>query len=471
MVCMSQTEQIKPAALEQTADADKSVQGFSSAHLLAEFAKSAIQTGLITPLWNGAAGAISLGHLPQVSIVDSEAARTNSAEATAQTLGTVAGLAADAFLLSKLHGLLFRGGTAAAESAGLHLGEQKSFSRSLLSERSLSLLAKEPETLAGERRFPSVSEQSSAQDSPIARIKRHIADEASPGAQYIARVIKENDVTVVGEFHNKKVPSLHRQLGVEALSELPAGSILAVEFPASFRPIFEEFNAAEPGSDFNLSSPLAKSLNDPKALEFLRVMPHDNPEILDLWKSVRDGGSRVIPIDSNFDTYGGKFTALSREKMLADQVVALHRENVGKPVVAWAGNYHAAYTNVHDVPSFAQQIAQASEFVSGRSKLSTIYSQIAEIETMSQPLYAVAKDLSEPLAFPTFRSKPVAEQPFANVSVVSPSQAGENGINVKLGDYDHAVMYPPATSDQARPFFRKRFDNKHLVEDRIEEGT
>ncbi len=153
--------------------------------------------------------------------------------------------------------------------------------------------------------------------------------------------------------------------------------------------------------------------------------------------------------------------------MLADQVVALHRENVGKPVVAWTGNYHAALTNVHDVPSFAQHIAQASEFASGRSKLSTIYSQITETETMAQPLYAVAKDLGEPLAFPTFRSKPVTEQPFATVSVVSPSQARETGINVKLGDYDHAVLYPTATVDQARPFFGKRYDNRHLVEDRI----
>jgi hypothetical protein len=467
---MSQIEKINPAASEQTQDVDKSMQRLSAAHLIAEFAKSAVQVGVISPLWNGAAEAISFGHLPQVSIVDSESARNHPAEATAQTLGAAAGLAADGVILSKMHALFFRG--VAVETAGFRLGGQKSFAHSLLSEslsskHSLSFLAKDSAAVASEAHVEEVTEPFTAQGTSLAQIKRHIADEANPAAKYIARVIKENDVTIIGEFHNKRGPSPHRMLGIEALSELPPGSTLAVEFPASFRPIFDEFNAGKPGTDFNLSSPLAKSLSQQRALKFLQVLPHDNPEILDLWKSVRDRGSRIIPIDADFDTYGGQYTSRTRERTLSDQLVALHREDVSKPVVAWSGNLHGARANLRDFESFAKQLAQTPEFASGRSKLSTIYSQIAETETKSQPLYAVAGDLKEPLAFPTFRFKPEAERPFANVGVLPASEVGATGMNVKLGDYDHAVMYPPATAEQTRAFFRKQFDNSDLVEDRF----
>ncbi|MDR3615000.1 MAG: hypothetical protein P4L53_15680 [Candidatus Obscuribacterales bacterium] len=468
---MSQTEQIKPAAIEQSANVDKNVQRLSSAHLIVDFAKSAVQTGLISPLWNGAAGAIVFGHLPKVSIVDSESARTSPAEAMAQTLGAAAGLAADAVILSKVHALFFRG--AATEAvAHFRYGGQKSFSPSLLSEslssnHSLSLLAKDSEALAGEAPAEKMGDPFAVQGTSLARIQRHIANEARPAAKYIARVISENDVTMIGEFHNRRGPSPHRLLGVEALSELPPGSTLAVEFPASFKPIFDEFNAAEPGTDFNLSSPLVKSLSQQRALKFLQVLPHDNPEILDLWKSVRDRGSRVVPIDADFDTYGGHYASSTRERTLSEQLIALHREDVSKPVVAWSGNFHGARANLRDFESFAKQLAQAPEFASGRSKLSTIYSQIAESETKSQPLYAVANRLNEPLAFPTFRSKPEAEQPFASVGILPPGEARTTGMNVKLGDYDHVVMYPPATAEQTRAFFRKQFDNSDLVEDRF----
>jgi hypothetical protein len=58
------------------------------------------------------------------------------------------------------------------------------------------------------------------------------------------------------------------------------------------------------------------------------------------------------------------------------------------------------------------------------------------------------------------RLKPTSEQPFANVEVLAPEAAESSGIKIKISDYDHLVMYPSATLEQTRVFFKKKFDGE-----------
>lgn len=140
----------------------------------------------------------------------------------------------------------------------------------------------------------------------VKQMKHYINNNATPAENYLIKVIKENDVTIIGEYHLKDCPNSHRILGAKILSKLPRGSTLAVEyFPSSDRAIFEEFNTKQ-----------GSALED-----ILHRLGHH--EKLEMYKAARENGIRVVPIDDEKFEQMKALTTEHREKHMAEQVLNL----------------------------------------------------------------------------------------------------------------------------------------------------
>jgi hypothetical protein len=327
--------------------------------------------------------------------------------------------------------------TATSEASTWRFIPEKAF---LLDAEQLELLSPRPEL-----------QELTEQGDKIVQIKRYINSTGQPAHEYLARVLKTSDVTIVGEQHTLNVPNPHRVLGADAISELPAGSTLAVEMPSSLKPLFEEFNNS-PGSDFRLTGPIANELSLQPSLSLLRAAQTYAPEMIDMWKSARDKGIHVIPIDAEPDP-SVELTNGVREGHLADELLELSRAG-SKPVVAWLGNMHAARNTEGGAPLLAQRLAESPEFASGQKKLSTVLSQISETEAEHSPMQVLAKNLSEPVGIPTRQGG--QETPVGDIAVLDEATAKSVQTTAKASNYDHVVLYPPAPSEMAAAYRSRR---------------
>jgi len=269
-------------------------------------------------------------------------------------------------------------------------------------------------------------------------IKRYINKEGQPAKEYLAKIIKSSDISIVGEQHTANVPNWHRQLGTEVLSELPAGSILAIELPIKLKPIFEKFNSS-PGSDMPITFSAAENLSMQQELSLLTNVVVQNPELITMWKTLRDKGIRVEPIDVR--PLNCKFTNEAREGGLADNLLQLS-ETTDKPIVAWIGNLHAAKGFGHGQPFLARRIAESPAFKSGDKKLSTVLSQLAETESTEPPAYTIADQVSEPVGIPTNQDGRITS--LGVIKLFPKSAEIETDTNLTLSHFDHVLFYPKA---------------------------
>ncbi|HEY9790382.1 MAG TPA: hypothetical protein V6D22_08285 [Candidatus Obscuribacterales bacterium] len=291
----------------------------------------------------------------------------------------------------------------------------------------------------------------------IVGIKRYINTAGEPAGDYLARLVKNSDVTIIGEQHTMEVANPNRELGKQIVTEMPAGSTLAVELPESLKEVFDKFNKT-PGSEILPHSAISDKLSLQPGLRLLRALQANDPDLVEMWKAARDKGVRVVPIDAETENYNGKkLTDDNREGTLANEVLALHRADKSKPVVVWIGDMHAAKTVEDGVPLLAKRVAESPEFASGESKLSTVLSQISETEADHLPLQVLAKDVSEPVAMPTTQKgqpTPLSDLPGLDERTAKAAKAWP-----KVADWDHVIMYPPAPRDMRANFFMRKAES------------
>ncbi len=270
----------------------------------------------------------------------------------------------------------------------------------------------------------------------IIQIKSYVNSAGQPAREYLAGVIASSAITIIGESHTVARPNPHRVLGTEVICELPAGSTLAVEFPSSLRPLFKEFND-KPGSDFRLHAPMDHVLNTRLSMLLLQSFHLNYPDLIHMWKSVRDKGIHVIPIDCEPNS-SIEFADDFREGELAEGLLSLYRQN-SKPIVAWVGNVHAGKNTEAGVSLLAKRIAESPDFAQGGHKLSTVLSQIEEPRGCF-PLKVLADIIPEPLALPTALGK--QESPIGSIPVFDNATAKFLRTSLKVADYDHLILYP-----------------------------
>ncbi len=288
----------------------------------------------------------------------------------------------------------------------------------------------------------------------IVQIKRYINSEGESGREYLARIAKSSDITIIGEQHTLDGPNPHRVLGAEVLGELPPGSTLAVELPSSLKPNFEQFNNNR-GSDLPLSSQFGDMMSMQPALSLLRTINSNFPDLVNMWKSARDKGARVVPIDVELDP-SVRLTSESREATIAANLLALSDSASGKPVVAWFGQVHAAKGTQGGIPLLAKRIAESPEFASGKRTLNTVLSQLAEKEAERSPLAVLAKEVREPVVMPTFKHG--KETLIGEIPVMDKATAALVKTDIKVSDYDHLILYPPTTGDALVNYYMQRAD-------------
>ena len=287
----------------------------------------------------------------------------------------------------------------------------------------------------------------------VLRIKSYVNTSGKPARDYLAQVVRENDITIIGERHTGSASSSHRLMGIDALRDLPEGSTLAVELPAQLKPFFDEFNS-NVGANFNLSKALASAPDIKPLIPLLKRVENEEVETFQLWKSLRDRGVKIIPIDAGPELRGPAAKGL-RESFLSRELLAAHNNSGSSPTVAWLGNAHAA--RVSSVPwsdginrsadsagsynRVAKQISEVPAFAEGRKKLATVFSQMSEADDANEPLYALAAPLKQAVALPVKMAG--QETPVANLSVVSREVSKILGVKLETSDYDHLVLYPP----------------------------
>ncbi len=293
---------------------------------------------------------------------------------------------------------------------------------------------------------------STALGDKIVEIKRYINSEGEPGREYLARIAKSSDITIIGEQHTLNSPNPHRVLGAEVLSELPSGSTLAVELPSSLKSVFEEFNNNR-GSDLPLSSQFGDMMSKQPALSLLRTINSNFPEMVNMWKSARDKGVRVVPIDVELDP-SVHLTSESREATIAANLLALSDRAAGRPVVAWFGLTHAARGVEGGVPLLAKRIAESPDFASGKRKLSTVLSQLSEKEAERWPLSVLSKDVRETVGMPTVKHG--KETLIGEIPVMDEATAAQSKTDIKVSDYDHLILYPPTPPEALANYYMQR---------------
>ncbi len=288
----------------------------------------------------------------------------------------------------------------------------------------------------------------------IVEIKRYINSEGEQGREYLARIAKSSDITIIGEQHTLNGPNPHRVLGAEVLGELPPGSTLAIELPSSLESVFEEFNNNR-GSDLPLASQFGDMMSKQPALSLLRTINSNFPEMVNMWKSARDKGVRVVPVDVELGP-SVRLTSESREATIAANLLALSDRAAGKPVVAWFGNAHGARGTEGGVPLLAKRIAESPEFASGKRKLSTVLSQLSEKEAERGPLSVLAKDVRETVGMPTVKHG--KETPIGEIPVMDEATATQVETDIKVSDYDHLILYPPTPPEALANYYMQRAD-------------
>lgn len=271
-------------------------------------------------------------------------------------------------------------------------------------------------------------------------IKRYIDINAQEPVEYFGRVVKNNSITIIGEEHRMDfLHNPHHAMGIELMKTLPRGSALAVEMPASLKPIFDDFNSQPAGSSFDFSSPAAKMLSLQPELGLLRTLETVDPLLLEMWKTARDRKVRVVPIDVDLNANSNFLTDVHREKFLADQLLALHEQNQTAPVVAWMGNAHAGRSNFGDAPMLAKQIAASPKFADGTFTLSTVLSQICGTP-IDAPLRVLAGKLDAAAALPVPQSG--YGKALSKLWMNNRNNAYSWNLFHKVGDFDHVVLYP-----------------------------
>lgn len=269
----------------------------------------------------------------------------------------------------------------------------------------------------------------------VLEIKRFLNQEGEDAQQYLAKVISENDLTVIGETHTNLTPSPHRILSKDVIEKLPAGSTLAVEMESSLKPVFDEFNSVK-GSEFRLDPKATDSAQTVQDLLTLRLTKRSNPDLFDLFKAARDKGIRIVPIDA------GQLPAIEREKWLATELIKAFRERDSKPVVAWIGAYHASRSGGTN-PTMTEIVSQMPEFRDSKNKISTVFGVGTEIDTMALiPSSVISRHVIAPVAVPTgFGSKPT---PISNI----PMMASRTDDGIRLGHFNHVMFFPQSTLKQ-----------------------
>lgn len=223
------------------------------------------------------------------------------------------------------------------------------------------------------------------------------------------------------------------------MSELPPGSILAIELPSSLKPLFEKFNNNR-GSDLSLPSKFADMLSTQPKRSLLRKFFRDNPDLVNMWKSARDNGVRVVPIDAELAP-GAHASRESREATIAANLLALSDSAAGKPVVAWFGIAHAAKASEGEVPLLAKRIAESPGFASGKRKLNTVLSQLSGEYEELFPLSVLSKDVREAVGMPTVKHG--KETLIGEVPLLDKATAAKELADIKVSKYDHLILYPP----------------------------
>jgi len=170
-----------------------------------------------------------------------------------------------------------------------------------------------------------------------------------------------------------------------------------------------------------------------------------------MWKILREKGIRIEPIDYRPEDI--KLTNEEREGGLADNLLKLS-EQTDKPVVAWIGNLHAAKSTGEGLPFLGKRIANSANFANGSKKLSTVMSQLAEIESDTAPPYTIAKQLNQPIGVPTGGNKQSAA--IGDIKIFCKEAEAESGTQVTLSDYDHVLFYPPAPDLMVADFYFNR---------------
>lgn len=269
----------------------------------------------------------------------------------------------------------------------------------------------------------------------VMRIKRHINTHGEPAREYLAKVINESNVTLVGEMHTYKGPNPHRLLFNDLIRDMPRDTTLVVEFPATLRPIFERFRRS---SDGQLSVPVFDLMSSQESLSLLRAMKREQPEYVAMWEAARERGFDIVPIDvgrgKEFETFSE-----SRESQLAENLLKLSEERGSKPIVAYVGNLHAARSTTGSLPYMAQRVLESPDFASGKKKMSSVFGQISETEVSVWPLSFLARKVNAPVGVPIALER--GASPLDGVPIAINAN---KDLKVDLSSYDHLLLYPQA---------------------------
>jgi hypothetical protein len=162
----------------------------------------------------------------------------------------------------------------------------------------------------------------------------------------------------------------------------------------------------------------------------------------------------VVPIDADPDS-SVALTSESREAKITGELLTLSDNAKGKPVVAWVGNGHAAKSVKGGVPCLAKRIAESPQFANGNRRLSTVLSQLSEVEELPLPLAVLAKNVREPVGVPT-TSKDGQETDIGSLPLMDKAYAKYTQTDIKVSDYDHVVFYPPASPEERLSYNNQR---------------
>lgn len=266
----------------------------------------------------------------------------------------------------------------------------------------------------------------------------------------IADAVKNNNVTFLGEIHTVGVDNPHRKLITETFKDMPKGSRLAIELPENLKPVFDKFNEGKPGSDLEIPDKLDGEFGK-EALDLLKLVKEKSPDLIEMWKTARDNGIKINPIDNTSvlmkkDDPRRVVEDAKRDEHMKDKLLAMVKEDPTSHVVAELGGLHAARSQDGKPPkSAADLLTHDPEFKKMDGKIQTIMGQIGQGDGINSALWPATLEMEKPLSVKT-KDADGKPNPVGQIPIFS--SPGLNSIfGYNMNAYDNVITYPMSAED------------------------
>jgi len=226
---------------------------------------------------------------------------------------------------------------------------------------------------------------------PLEAVANLIQNEGTDARQAIARAVRDNHITFIGERHSHfNQPELHRALVASAMADLPPGTRIAVEYATALQPFFDMVNQSPRATPFTIppaNHAVFQGEYGSQARDLLLDLQQTEPVQFAMWQAAHAAGHSLHAIDNNEATFlppGPRQASFQarRDELMAQELLALtgmSQNRHGVPdeqhILFYGGLAHSSRTPTFGHITAAQLVLADEHFQQAGGTIATFATQ------------------------------------------------------------------------------------------------